>query len=297
MNQNPFEDSAKLLTTLGEKTIAISNILQPYFVFFGKHFLAIQESMASFAQAMSQYTSALQEPLLRIMVSEEKKQRTVKAFQECDLWLAPSMLKLSDKITQLYYEGKKQVIPSVISRYYRNNNWSILRNTVHYWGLNSYFAPRMNIIYDALGAHVNGKYTLSIPTLLPHIEGIASDIVKKHKIPKLKEPVIYTKAEYGMDGAVTQPSRVFSGVAINAFSYEEWTAIEGLLYYLEGILYFSPPGSRKGINNQKNQPQLKRHLILHGIQKKYATSMNSLRCFLALDVLSLINENKDKSTK
>ena len=42
----------------------------------------------------------------------------------------------------------------------------------------------------------------------------------------------------------------------------------------------------KGIRNSKD---LNRHAILHGIQLGYNTALNSLRCFLALDVLSMLD--------
>lgn len=294
MDQLPREELARIQKILEKNMLAISSSLQPYFKLLEKQLPFIQSAMASFAQAMSQIIAPLQklqQPLLQFAESRRKQIRIVKAFQECNLWLAPSMMELSDKITQLYYEGKKHVIPSIISRYYKNNNWDILKKTVHNWDHNRFFHPRMGIIYDALEAHIDGKYTLSVPALLPHIEGITLDIIKKYDLPKLDEPIIYRKDTYGTDGAVTSPSRVFAQAAINAFSFEEFVAIESFLYYLERTLYFSPHGIRKGLKRLKRESQLKRHAILHGIQIKYATLMNSLRCFLALDVISLINDN------
>jgi len=277
--------------------IASSPIFQQSFKLLEQHLSSIQSAMDSFAQAMSQYIEPLlklQQPLLQLAESVKKRERIIKAFQECNLWLAPSMLELSDKVTQLYYEGKKQVIPSVISRYYKKNDWYILKKTVYNWNNNRFFRPRMNIINDALDAHMNGKYTLSIPALLPHIEGITLDIIKKYNLPKIDKPLIYTKEQYGTDGVINSPSRAFSEMPIDAFNFEDFIAIESLLYYLESTLYFSPKGKRKGLRDLKKDSQLKRHTILHGIQINYATHMNSLRCFLALDVISLINDNDEK---
>ena len=296
MEQLTPENLAKIQKMAEKQMLAISNSLQPHFKLLEQQLPFIQSAMASFAQAMSQYVEPilkLQQPLLRIIESERKRKRIAIAFEECNLWLAPSMIELYEHITTLYYEEKKQVIPSIISRYYKRNDWAILKKTANNWRSNKFFRPRMEIILDALDAHINSKYTLSVPALLPLIEGITLDIIKKYNIPKLDKPLIYTKHTYGSDGVVTSPSRVFAQVAINAFSFEEFIAIESFLYYLEKTLYFSPHGIRKGLKTLKKESQLKRHAILHGVQIKYATPMNSLRCFLALDVLSLINDDKD----
>lgn len=236
----------------------------------------------------------LQQPLLRLMEFEVKKGRVAKAFQECDLCLAPSMMELTDEVVRLYYDGKKQIIPSFIARYYKRNNWAILKKTVSNWESNSFFQPRMRIIYDALKAHIDGKYTLSVPALLPHIEGIARDIAKKYNLPKSAKTIVYRKRKYGKDGAKTLPSTVFGEVAMSALSFEEWVSVESLLYYLEGTLYLSLGNFREELERLKKESKLNRHLVLHGIQTKYATQMNSLRCFLLLDALSMINTKEDK---
>ena len=152
----------------------------------------------------------------------------------------------------------------------------------------------MGIIYDALEAHVNGKYTLSVPTLLPHIEGIATEIVEKYNLPKLDKPLIYRAKPYGKDGEKTYASRVFAHVGISALDFEEWVAVESLLYYLEGTMYQSPRRRGKKLKDFATKDILNRHSILHGTHTKYATPMNSLKCFLALDVLSLIDAGEGK---
>lgn len=254
----------------------------------------IIRAQAAFMSQWNRRLKKLQQWSRQIAAEEAKCERITKAFQECDLWLAPSMMELTDKLVQLYDEGKKQVIPSIIARYYKRNNWTILKKTVSNWKSNSFFRPRMGIIYDALDAHINGKYTPSVPALLPHIEGVAREIVEKYKLPELDKPIIYTKEQYGKDGAKTWPSAVFNRVAINAFSFEELVAIESLLYYLEGTMYLSPRGRGKKLEDFATKDILNRNSILHGRHLKYATSMNSLKCFLALDVLALIDTEEGK---
>ena len=292
MEQLTPEELARIEKMARETSQTLAKALQPLV----KSIQLLQKQWVESFQNWVEPFQKLQQPFLQLMRTRAEIRRTAQVFQECNLWLTPSMVGLTDKIVKLYYEGKKQVIPSIISRYYKGNNWAILRETVSNWESNSFFQPRMEIIYDALEAHIEGKYTLSVPTLLPHIEGIAREIVEKYNLPKLEGPVIYRKRAYGKNGVKTWPSTVFAHVGISDLSVEEWVAVESLLYYLEGILYFSPGDFQKELERLKRQSKLNRQSILHGVQIKYATPMNSLRCFLALDVLSLLSDKDDKDT-
>lgn len=272
------EELARIQETMGGTSQALAKTLQPS-----------MENLQLLLKQWGEPLKKLQQPFLQLMRTRAEIRRIAEAFQECNLWLAPSMVGLTDEVVKLYYEGKRQVIPSIIARYYKRNNWAILRETVSKWKSNSFFRPRMGIIYDALEAHINGKYTLSVPAVLPHIEGIARDIIKKHNLPELPKTLICRETNYGKGGEKTLPSTVFGEVAISALSFQEWVAVESFLYYLEGTMYLSPRRTRKKLEDFAAKDILNRHSILHGSHLKYATSMNSLRCFLALDVLALID--------
>lgn len=283
MERLTSEELARIQKTTEETSQALAKALQP-----------LVESIQLLQKQWVEPFQKLQQAFLSFAKSRAEIRRTAQVFQECNLWLTPSMVGLTDKIVKLYYEGKKQVIPSIIARYYKRNNWAILKNAVNNWENNSFFQPRMEIIYDALEAHINGKYTLSVPTLLPHIEGIAREIVGKYNFPELPTTIIYREMNYGKDGAKTWPSTVFGEVAISELDFKEWVAVESLLYYLEGTMYLSPKKEGKKLKDFGTKDILNRHSILHGTHIKYATAMNSLRCFLALDVLSLIDAEDGK---
>lgn len=284
------EELARIQKTARETSQTLAKALQPLV----ENIELLQKQWVESFQNWVEPFKKLEQSFLQLVKSRAEIRRIAQAFQECDFWLAPSMVELTDKVVQLYDDGKKQVIPSIIARYYKRNNWAILRETVINWKSNSFFGPRMGIIYDALEAHINGKYTLSVPALLPHIEGIAREIVKKYNLPKLKGPVIYREMAYGENGVKTLPSTVFAHVGISDLSFEEWVAVESLLYYLERTMYLSPRGRGKKLEDFATKDILNRHSILHGAHMKYATSMNSLKCFLALDVLALIDTEEGK---
>lgn len=282
-------------------TSIISYIAQQYSDFLQHQIPSIEAIVASMTKSMSTSLSILQnsisqelqQPFLNIFVSNYKKGQVIQAFQECGLWLAPSMINLFDEITKLYYEGKKQNIPNVIIRYYKKDNWDILTKTVKKWESNVFFHPRMKIIHDALEAHIRGKFTLSVPSLLPQIEGITLDIIKKYDLRNKDKSLVNESKRKKAKGL----NMALSEELLDTFSVNEWFAVDSFLFYVENTLYFSPSGKREKIEELKGEKTLKRNPILHGIQLNYATPINSLRCFLALDVLSLLNDNQGQLIK
>jgi len=245
--------------------------------------LRVQELFERLRPAMEQALQRLRW-VANLAMQEEK---AITAFQDSHLWPTPSMSRpLMNKIVRLHSEGKSQVIPTVVARYYKKNDYATLKRAVAKWESNPYFLPRMQIFKDALEAHINGRYTLTIPALLPHIEGIAREIVEQYGLSSL-EPHIE-------GGARTYPSTAFGHVVAGAFTFNESVAVRGLSRYLEGIMYLHlGRGFEKLPEFSKRKSKINRHAILHGVQTNYASYMNSLRVFLALDVLSLLNPEED----
>jgi hypothetical protein len=208
-------------------------------------------------------------------------------FTECGLWLTPSMtLDLVRVVVERYEQRKKRTIPAVIDGFYRQSNWQILSNAVKTWELYEFFMPRMPIFYDALEAHINKKWTLTIPTLIPHIEGIAGEILLANRLALSKEAIILTQ------GQKTYPSSLFGKLRADKVTPTMDVIISSLLYYLEGTLYEYK--DFKKYPRIRRLKTLNRHAIMHGYQLNYASRLNSLRCFLALDSLSMLKGNIPK---
>lgn len=205
-----------------------------------------------------------------------------KPFVECGLWLTPSMTPGIVRIAvEKYEQGKKRVIPNIVEGFYRRNNHEMLKHAVASWSDIEFYSPRMHIFKDALDAHISGKWTLTIPTLLPHIEGIAGEILRSNGLHIKKEIAIFD------GGAKTVPSSVFRNFPELEETSIKYIVISSFLDYLERTLYIS-----SSFENSKIRilAKLNRHAILHGYQINYATRLNSLRCFLALDSLSWLKE-------
>jgi len=209
----------------------------------------------------------------------------IPTFCMCNLILAPSMpRKLWMNIASIVPPNKEKTYRLVLS-YYEKHRWAALESTLLSWRENPIFARRMAILKDALSVHKQGKWTLSVPSLLPQIEGVSLDIVKQLGLPPDKKAIVIDK-NINKEIGKTVPSQVFSRLSINIFTPREMVAIFTLLYHLEGQLY-KWIDLLKEIRQTDELDYLNRHAVLHGAQIDYASKINSLRCFLVLDTLQL----------
>jgi len=221
---------------------------------------------------------------IQILQEYIKRKEIDVPFTECGLWLTPSMTPaLVIAVVKRYEQGKKRTIPALIDGFYRRNNWGILRDAVKRWKTYEFFAPRMPIFYDALEAHIDKKWTLTIPALIPHIEGIAGEILLANGLSFTKDAIIISK------GQKTYPSSVLGKMRADKVTPTMDVIISSLLYYLEGTLYEYK--DFKDFPKIRRLRTLNRHAVMHGYQINYATRLNSLRCFLALDSLSMLKGN------
>ena len=194
-------------------------------------------------------------------------------FQQAGFWISPSMpMTILREAKHLQDQGAltPSTLKDVILTYYRQDNWEPLQDMVVGWQGDDLFARRMPIIRDALEAHIAGKYTLSVPALLPQVEGIASGIVG---LPPGKSKRVVTGAVETELGDFLAP-----------------VARDALVSFVTGMLY---PGVDFGAFDEwlemkgwQSPEALHRHAILHGAQVEYASEENSLRAFLLLDALA-----------
>ena len=209
----------------------------------------------------------------------------IPAFCMCSLVLAPSMpRKLWRDIIDIVPPDKEKIWRLVIN-YYEKRRWAVLKSTVLNWANNAIFNPRMVILKDALSAHIKGRWTLSIPALLPQIEGIALDIIRRSGLPQDKKSIIIDKS-INKEIGKTLPSQVFSSLSIDNFTPREMVAVYTLLYHLESQLYKSIDFLEE-VSRTDQMDSLNRHAVLHGTHINYVSKTNSLKCFLVLDTLQL----------
>ena len=186
-------------------------------------------------------------------------------------------------------EATPQNVRQLVVTWYREDDCELLKAMVDGWNRNPYFVPRMDIIRDALRAHIDGKYTLSVPTLLPVAEGILSSITGK--------------GAAGSGGTRRMAKDVLAGMYTD---FMREASKDAVVEFATGITlygnvppyYFSPERYPEWLeqNELTGGQVLNRHAILHGVQTHYASEENSLRAFFLLDVLSWIErEERDRA--
>lgn len=117
---------------------------------------------------------------------------------------------------------------------------------------------RIGILEKVVRAHVDGNYELSVPAMLPQIEGVvASGFAYTGQLTGRELDRLYDRLLSADDDVTGAAFREFIGTVL-----------------LVGFKHGEPLGSN-----------FSRHAILHGADTQYATPANSLRAILLFDYL------------
>ncbi|MFX0201918.1 MAG: hypothetical protein ACFFCW_37890 [Candidatus Hodarchaeota archaeon] len=234
-----------------------------------KHFVA------EFAAIDSAFRSISSSDIFkRLSEFVRAQQEAIDAFRAAGWPIAPSMpVELRERVVGLHRQGKTRYASQSIMGYYRRNNHENLIQMVDNWEGHPLFRLRMHIIRDALDAHREGKYTLSVPALIPQIEGILNDYVRQNNLAarfgKIRE--VYT-------AAIGNPEH---------YGLAEWAIVQTLLYQLQTNTYMHTDFEDELRRVARNR-QTTRHTILHGIATEYNRQIHSLKVFLLLDAVSAL---------
>jgi len=156
----------------------------------------------------------------------------------------------------------KRALASELCGWYRENRQRGLRRLVDGWMADETFSGRRAILRDGLQDHVRGRYRVSVPTLLPLIEGIAFEVFDPDRsAARRTNPKALFASRVGQE----ELREVLSDALLHALTLL-WGDVDFVTV---------KPGSRV----------LNRHLVLHGRTIGYGTEANSLRVFFALDHL------------
>ena len=224
------------------------------------------------APSFKQFESVFEQ--LNSRIAEERE-----AFRAAGWPLCPSMPQsLIHNVVGKYQTGQTRYASAAVLGYYRRMNCAHLKVAIDEWRSNPLFNTRITIIDDAFWAHKQGKFTLSIPTLIPQIEGIMSDyVVRNHLAARI--------------GKITEVYKA----ALNDAQYDLFVTravAETLRYQLANNFYNSTEFEDE-LKRAPSVRRISRHTVLHGINPSYAKESVSLRSFLLLDALSVLNDALD----
>lgn len=137
-----------------------------------------------------------------------------------------------------------------------------LARMVEKWESRRFLASRMLILREAVDAHLDGKYRLSIPALIPQVEGIIAqcfahkDRLQGKHLKKYAATLLPEAGHGSFTGACDAAAKEF----LVELLWEQFHLGDDI-------------------------PLLSRHAILHGADTTYGTVANSLRVILLLDYL------------
>lgn len=205
---------------------------------------------------------------------------STEAFKAAGWTIAPSMdQELREKVVLFHQQNKTRYVSQVILGYYHKNNFEKLKKTIATWETNPLFTSRMHIFNAALKAHCEGTYALSVPALLPQIEGILNEYVKVNNL----------EAKLG------KIEKVYKAVVgdISNYPLSSWAIANTLLFQLQTNTFTFTDFEiefKKSSNNRKAT----RHTVLHGISINYDKPIHSLKAFVLLDALSVLQKVNGK---
>lgn len=172
-------------------------------------------------------------------------------------WPLPGHLgaKWLDDVADFFLKGRAtaEQVEAALLRKYADHGIEDVRQA---WKADVLISARLPILVDALKAHEEGQYNLSVPVLLAQLEGMVAE-AKQHT-GRFNTKTLFNYLE----PIATDGSR-FQQIAAKLVVDTLWA----------GFTHGLPP------------PPLSRHAILHGADATYGTGANSLRAILYFDII------------
>jgi hypothetical protein len=173
-------------------------------------------------------------------------------------------------------KGGARALNRGICAAFREKRAMRLREMVRKWSTIAYLGDRKRIVRSALKAHVDGKYELSIPALLPLADGLAAEIRAKVSSPLPTNPFNKKKRK---SRTIAVPDVVViydSGERVPEFVNCVLDTVANRMFGDYDFASEAPPS------------RMNRHGILHGRIAEYSSEAHSLQAFLLIDILAEI---------
>jgi hypothetical protein len=160
---------------------------------------------------------------------------------------------------------------------------------------------RRQVFEDAFEAHKSGKYTLSVPTLAPQIEGMLREVTHEHKedvqyIQKVNEALGFRYGRRNPPAAhtVEDLKKSIEELLIldlpERFQEAERISLQHALFRVNELY------NRVDFADLEFADSANRHAILHGVAKNYG-ELVSVKLFCAVQLVHEIVDAYTKSTE
>lgn len=192
-------------------------------------------------------------------IEELEKKPIYKGFEYN--WL--SFLTFDQLLTllEMHKKGKDKEIRAMLMRVAKNKDF--FKNFLRELSSTPIFVPRLHALEDSLKAHIDGKFTLSIPCLLAQIEGVIWDIANQKGFA------------IGTNTIVTNRGRTTSAKSAAPLVKDT------------GMYYLMADELAEFFLNKVYTANF-RHAILHGRDPNYAKEEDSMKLIMLLRALTEI---------
>lgn len=246
----------------------------------------LQNAPSSFAEISTTMRRIEQELRDRLTPLQKTMRRVVNALQELPQqyrhvqpyladrgWFLGGRLAIGDyqELAKALDNRQHNAIESIMQELAKSRIDEMLRAVQTHWPM------RLKIVRDAVEAHRQGKYTLSIPALLAQSDGICHGILAAYLFTKRKR-------EGTTESAI---QRVLEQTTVFGEAIPLGVLQDLLLDPLKGSSSIRERTDKRE-EKRKLDPgygPLNRHGVLHGIDLDYPTEANGLRAIVILDYL------------
>lgn len=213
----------------------------------------------------------------RVVGLHDALQQDIKAI---GLWPAPSLLPYP--LSAIADECRKGHLPAASQILIDHCTPEFLEALMATWDSVPAFADRKQLFLEAFNAHRDGKYTLSVSALIPHIEGVITDWI----ITALPTGSV----KWRQDSKTSQFRDVLTNGVNHTFVNRR--IIEAALsFILDGPVLADFTNWLQQIGDEFPN----RHVVGHGkFDKRLYTQENSIKSFLMLDTLHHVMDEHGK---
>lgn len=205
-----------------------------------------------------------------------ERRRVRDAFEAADLIPSPSMTQdLIDRVVAAHEHGAQpDELAAIVLEAYDANDCALLRGLVDQLCVSPDFAQRVPVLRDTLAAHRAGLDAMTTHSLVAMIEGIMVPF-----IAEVSDSGKWPKHNDIADELKSWPASLAWGVGSEGYGC--------LITYLKDHLYGTAHWKTEDPATRGRFEVLNRHRLLHGMAVQ-GTRLNTLRCYLILDVIEAL---------
>ena len=146
---------------------------------------ALGDALGVFQKQMNDISKGMFDGLIPALKRIDKRYWAILPYlKETGFVLSPnSPMSLLMDIEELVNAGTAtpENVCKVIVKLSEEDDFALLKEMLMDWRDENYFSKRSELLDDALEAHINGKYSLSIPAMMPLIEGFFHSVRGRFK--------------------------------------------------------------------------------------------------------------------